>query len=135
MADSTTQSVLFPELFGKPLVARFDRPHASSDGSAVLLRAADRRLGLRDSMAACMPETRDRSQLRHGLDELLAQRIHGLACGYEDANDAARLADDPIAKLLLGRDAVTGDALASQPTLSRFENGVSRAVTRHDRRL
>ena len=127
MLDVTTQSVLFPELFDRPLIARFDRPHASSDGGAVLLKAADRRLGLLDAMAACMRETRDRSKVRHSLDELLAQRVHGLACGYEDANDAARLADDPIAKLLLRRDAVTGDALASQPTLSRFENGVTRA--------
>ena len=46
---------------------------------------------------------------------------------YADANDAARLATDPIHKLLVGRDPVEGDSLASQPTLSRFENGVRRA--------
>src|SRR5437762_6012863 len=55
----------------------------------------------------------------------MGQRIHGLALGYDDANDAARLADDPIHKLLLGRDPIQGDALASQPTLSRFENDVT----------
>ena len=126
MRDVTTQSVLFPELFGKPLLAWFDRPHASSDGGAILLKAADRRLGLMDAMAGCLRDTRDAAKVRHGLDELLAQRVFGLACGYEDANDAARLAHDPIAKLLLGRDAASGDALASQPTLSRFENAVTR---------
>lgn len=126
MANPTTQSVLFPELFGKPLLARFDRPHASSDGGAMLLKAADRRLGLLESLAGCLRDERDPGKVRHGLDELLGQRVYGLACGYEDANDAARLGDDPIHKLLLGRDAIAGEPLASQPTLSRFENGVTR---------
>jgi hypothetical protein len=119
--------VLFERLFGKPLHARFDQPHASSDGGAVVLAAADRRLGLIDRLAGCLEDPRDPAKRRHELRELLAQRIFGLACGYEDANDAARLADDPIHKLLLGRDPVHGEALASQPTLSRFENGVDRA--------
>jgi hypothetical protein len=52
------------------------------------------------------------------------QRVFGLACGYPDANDADRLAHDPIQKLLLDRDPIAGSALASQPTISRFENGV-----------
>ena len=58
--------------------------------------------------------------------ELVRQRVFGLACGYADCNDAARLADDPIHKLLLDRDPLAGPALASQPTLSRFENAVGR---------
>ena len=49
-----------------------------------------------------------------------------IACGYEDANDAARLASDPVHKLLVGRDPVDGEDLASQPTLSRFENSAGR---------
>ncbi len=61
----------------------------------------------------------------HTLRDLLAQRILGLACGCPDANDADRLADDPIQKLLLDRDPIAGDPLASQPTISRFENGVA----------
>jgi hypothetical protein len=56
--------------------------------------------------------------------DLLAQRIFRIACGHPDANDAARWATDPIHKLLLGRDPIAGDALASQPTISRFENQV-----------
>ena len=124
---TTTQCVLFDGMFGKPLHARFDQAHASSDGGAIVLAAADRRLGLIDRLAGCLDDPRDPAKRRHERRELLAQRIFGLACGYEDANDAARLADDPIHKLLLGRDPVEGDALASQPTLSRFENGVGRA--------
>ncbi len=125
MADSTTQGVLFAELFDRPLTATFDVPNASSDGGAVLLAAADRRLGLIPRLATALIDDRQPGKVRHALADLLGQRIHGLALGYDDANDAARLADDPIHKLLLGRDPVHGDALASQPTLSRFENDVT----------
>lgn len=124
--STTTPCLLFPELFDRPLTAQFDVPNASSDGGAVLLKAADRRLGLIPRLAGALVDERQRGKVRHGLADLLGQRIYGLALGYEDANDAARLADDPIHKLLLGRDPVTGDALASQPTLSRFENDVTR---------
>jgi Transposase DDE domain group 1 len=122
--DTIPQTVLFPELFNKPLVATFDQPHASSDGGAVLLKAAEARYGLIDGFARCLIEDRQSGKVRHTLEDLLAQRVYGLACGHPDANDADRLADDPIHKLLLGRDPVDGDALASQPTISRFENGV-----------
>ena len=127
MRDSTTTPcLLFPDLFDRPLTATFDVPNASSDGGAVLLKAADRRLGLIPRLAGALVDDRQRSKVRHGLEDLLGQRIYGLALGYEDANDAARLADDPMHKLLLGRDPTTGDALASQPTLSRFENDATR---------
>jgi len=124
--STTTPCVLFPELFDRPLSTTFDVPNASSDGGAVLLKAADRRLGLIPRLAGALVDERQDGKVRHTLTDLLAQRIHGLALGYEDANDAARLADDPMHKLLLGRDPVTGEALASQPTLSRFENDVTR---------
>ena len=128
MRDSnTTPCVLFPELFDRPLTARFDVPNASSDGGAVLLKAADRRLGLIPRLAAALVDERQQGKVRHGFADLLGQRIYGLALGYDDANDAARLADDPMHKLLLGRDPVTGEPLASQPTLSRFENDVTRS--------
>jgi hypothetical protein len=127
MRDSTTTPcLLFPDLFDRPLTATFDLPNASSDGGAVLLKAADRRLGLIPRLAGALVDERQRGKVRHGLADLLGQRIYGLALGYDDASDAARLADDPMQKLLLGRDPVTGVALASQPTLSRFENDVTR---------
>ena len=124
--STTTPCVLFPDLFGKPLTASFEVPNASSDGGAVLLKAADRRLGLMPRLAAALDDERANGKVRHRLEDLLGQRIYALALGYEDANDAARLGNDPMHKLLLGRDPVAGDALASQPTLSRFENGVTR---------
>jgi hypothetical protein len=122
--DTIPQTVLFPDLFDRPLIATFDQPHASSDGGAVLLSAAERRYGLIDGFARCLIDDRQLGKIRHTLRDLLAQRIFGLACGYPDANDADRLADDPIQKLLLGRDPLAGDSLASQPTISRFENGI-----------
>lgn len=127
--ETIPQPVFFPDLFDKPLVATFDQPHASSDGGAVLLPAAERRYGLIEGFARCLVDDRQPGKVQHTLRDLLAQRIFGLACGYADANDADRLTDDPIQKLLLGRDPIAGDPLASQPTVSRFENGaVSQAL-------
>jgi hypothetical protein len=135
--DTTVaQTVLFPDLVAKPLVATFDQAHASSDGGAVLLRAADQRLQLTSRLARCLTDPRDPARVTHSLTDLVAQRIFGIACGYPDANDGDRLADDPIQKLLLDRDPVDGQGLASQPTVSRFENGVGpRALYRLGREL
>jgi len=124
VAEQTVQTVLFPTLFAKPLVASFDTPHQSSDGGAILLKAIDDELTLTARLAACLPEWRQAGKIDHELPTLIRQRCFGLACGYADANDAAQLKADPIHKLLVGRDPVTGPALASQPTLSRFENSV-----------
>lgn len=126
--DSTTQCVLFPDLFGKPLVAQFDQPHGSSDGGAVLLKACDERLRLTERLAACFRDERQPGKVVHTLQDLIRQRVFAIACGYADCNDAARLVDDPIHKLLVGRDALEGEPLASQPTLSRFENAAGRKV-------
>ena len=123
--DTVAQSVLFPDLVDRPLIATFDQAHSSSDGGAVLLKAADRRLGMIDGLAACLIDRRTSTRVHHSLRDLLAQRIYGLACGHADANDADTLADDPIHKLLLDRDPIGGRRLASQPTISRFENAVS----------
>ena len=122
--DTIPQTVLFPDLFDTPLVATFDQQHASSDGGAVLLKAAERQYGLIEGFVRCLVDARQPGKVRHTLGDLLGQRIFGIACGHPDANDADRLADDPIHKLLLGRDPVAGAALASQPTISRFENDV-----------
>ncbi|MDH4085976.1 MAG: transposase, partial [Nitrospira sp.] len=74
----------------KPVVARFDQAQASTDGGAVLLKALDEHLQLTDQLAGCLVDRRDPDKIRHPLRDLLRQRIFGLACGYEDANDAAR---------------------------------------------
>ena len=108
------------------MVAKFDQRQGSSDGGAILLKAADRRLRLMAALAAGLQEQRQPGKIRHEMEELLTQRVMGMALGYEDANDAARLACDPVHKLLVGRDPIDGEDLASQPTLSRFENAPDR---------
>jgi hypothetical protein len=149
MPNATTQQpVLFPDLFDRPLLASFDATHGSSDGGAILLKAADRRLGLTERVAGCLRDGRQSGKIDHEIIELLRQRVFAIACGYPDANDAARLSEDPVHKMLLDRDPLDGDALASQPTLSRFENVVDRkdllrigenlgeaVIERHRRRL
>lgn len=122
IAQLTFQGKNFP----KPVVARFDVPHASSDGGAILLKALDAQFGLTGRLAACLEDGRQPGKVQHQTVELIRQRVFGIACGYADCNDAARLADDAIHKLLLERDPIAGLALASQPTLSRFENAVGR---------
>jgi hypothetical protein len=116
------QTVLFSDLADRPLVATFDQPHASSDGGAILLKAADRRLGLLAALTGTVPDARASARVTHAVGDLVAQRVFAIACGHPDGNDADRLADDPIHKLLLGRDPIDGDRLASQPTISRFEH-------------
>jgi len=114
----------------------------------MLLRAADERLGLTRAMAGALTERRATDRVQHTLHDVLRQRISAIACGYEDANDASRLRCDPTQVLLLGRDPEAEPALASQSTLSRFENalgerellrlGVALAepvIERHRRRL
>lgn len=122
--DTTTQRVLFPGLFKKLVVAQFDQPQGSSDGGAILLRTVDRQLGLSAALAACLRDERQAGKVEHTIHQMLGQRIFGLACGYADTNDAARLANDPVHKLLVGKDPESEEGLASQPTLCRFENAV-----------
>jgi hypothetical protein len=143
-----TECLLFPDIFDRPVVAKFDQRLGSSDGGAILLQAAERRLGLTSTLAACLRDDRQTGKVQHELRELITQRVMAIALGYEDANDAARLACDPIHKLLVGRNPVDGKDLASQPTLSRFENApdrkellrmtealADRVIERHRKRL
>ena len=146
--DSTRQGVLFSDLLGRPVLAKFDQQHASSDGGALLLHACDRRLGLTEALIGGIDDRRQTGKVRHAIGDLLRQRLYAIACGYPDGKDASRLAADPIQKLLWGRDPNRGEDLASQPTLSRFENAFDRAdlyrmgialaetvIERHRRRL
>jgi hypothetical protein len=146
--DNTRQSVLFAELCGRPVLAEFDQQHGSSEGGAILLKACDERLGLTERLIESIADRRQAGKIRHAIGDLVRQRLYAIACGYPDGNDASRLGSDPIQKLLCGRDLVSGEDLASQPTLSRFENAFERAdlyrmgialaetvIERHRRRL
>ena len=119
------QSILFPDLHPrKAVVAQFDTPLASSDGGSPLLTACDKLLGLTAALVACLGDTRLGSRVKHSFADMLRQRVFGIALGYFDCNDSDRLRADPVLKMLLGRDPDSPRDLASQPTLSRFENTV-----------
>ena len=120
------QGVLFSNLFRRPVTAVFDSPQSSSDGGSLLLKACDAALGLTESLASWLRDERQPGKVVHGLRTLLRQRVFSIACGYADGNDASRLRRDPVLKLLAGRDPERGRDLASQPTLSRFENSIRR---------
>jgi Transposase DDE domain group 1 len=102
--DSTTQCLLFPVIFRKPVVAQFDQREGSCDGGALLLKAADRHYELVAGLSSCLRDERQSGKVDHSLRELVAQRVFSIACGYPDANDSAGLSGDPIHKLLLDRE-------------------------------
>ena len=110
----------------KATLIDFDGGRLSSDGGLVLLGDPDGQLGLTRDLAAVLRDPRDPGRVTFTLHDLLKQRVLQIAAGYEDANDANTLRYDPIFKWLLGRLPESGPPLASQPTLSRFENRVSR---------
>ena len=113
--------------FGRRIIeADFGGEDLSSDGGLLLLRQVDQHLGLSRAAAAAIPDARDPERIRHGLRDLLAQRLYGLCCGYEDLNDHKALRGDVLMQTAVGRD----EALASAPTFSRLENRASRAQAR-----
>src|SRR5215475_4368971 len=104
----------------------FDGGRLSSDAGLVLLKDPDEQLGLTHSLAAVLSDHRDPRRVHFTQRDLLKQRVLQIAAGYAEANDANTLRHDPIFTLRLDRLPETGAPLASQPTLSRFENRVSR---------
>jgi len=122
--NSTTQCLLLPDIFPKAAVLQFDQRQGSSDGGALLLKAADRRYGLIGCLAGCLRDERAGGQGRSFLEGTSGAAGILDRVWLSDANDAGRLAADPIHKMLLDRDPGAGRDLASQPTLSRFENAI-----------
>ncbi len=113
------------EFFASLVVAQFDQREGSSDGGALLLKAADRHYGLVEGLSSCLRDERQAGKVDAvPCASWWRQRVFAIACGYPDANDSARLSEDPIHKLLVDRDPIEGRDLASQPTLSRFESGI-----------
>jgi hypothetical protein len=124
--DDTLLAFHLPSICQKKVTAAFDGGRISSDGGVVLLAGADKRLGLIDTLAAIIPDHRDPAQITHTLSDILRARVLAIACGYPDANDLDDLRTDPAFKLACGRAPESGDDLASQPTVSRWENAPDR---------
>jgi hypothetical protein len=129
--DCNNQPLLFQELGSRKVVADFSGGTLSTDGGALLLREVDERLGLTRQLAGCFDDLRDARFVDHSLPQLLAQRIDGLALGYEDLNDHSQLRRDPLLAVAcnkrdpLGQDRFFADnngaALAAPSTLNRLE--------------
>lgn len=116
----------FAKLNHKRVEADFGGGRLTTDGGALLLREADRALGLTDRLSRVTPDPRDPRRTTHPLRELLAQRIFGIALGYEDLCDHNALRDDPALQTATGRDPGQEAPLGSAPTLCRLENSVNR---------
>ena len=119
------QLLLFPSLGCKEIVAYFDGGRISSDGGLLLLKQLDEKLGLTSGLSACIVDCRQKSKVKQTVQDMLRQRIFGIACGYEDCNDFDTLCSDPLFKLAADRRPATDSDLASQPTLSRLENSIT----------
>ena len=103
--------------------ADFSGGQISSDAGLLPLRAFDQRYGLTGGLAEHIADSREDERVRHSVLSLFRQRIYQIIAGYEDANDADRLRHDPVFQILA--DQPLGEALGSQPTLSRWENSPS----------
>jgi len=124
--ENFTQELdLFP-IKGKSIELSFSGDRISSDGGLLLLRELDSQLNLLSSASKCIHDERDQRYIDHTVKELLTQRVFQLAAGYEDCNDCNDLRDDMIFKICAGRLPHSDNALASQPTMSRLENTVTR---------
>ena len=131
MTDPAPVFPSMPALSGKKVSAAFDGGRITSDGGVLLLAEAERKLGIADRLAALIPDRRDPSRVLHPLADILRARILAIAAGYEDADDLDALRHDPAFKMALGRTPEAKLGLASQPTMSRWENASDlRAVIR-----
>ncbi len=106
----------------KQVEVRFKAEQISNDGGLLLLKEVEHQIGLIKDMASCVNDTRHQGYVEHGIEAMLSQRIMQIAAGYEDANDCNVLRNDGVLKLCSGQE----KSLASQPTMSRFENQLGR---------
>ncbi len=110
----------FEAHFSREVVAQFEGSWLTTEGGSLLLRQADRKIGMMRRVADCFTDYRQPERVEHGLEEMLAQRIYGLALGYEDLNDHEQLRQDPLLGVLAGKRDL-GEPLAGKSTLNRLE--------------
>jgi Transposase DDE domain group 1 len=127
MTDDTLLPFDLPAVHRKKLTVDFEGGNQSSDAGLLLLREAERKLGVCRRLAEAMPDRRDPDRVRHAMFEMVMARSSAIACGHKDANDLDRLRHDPLMKITVGRCPQSGAALASQSTISRLENAPSKS--------
>ena len=120
MTECTQSSFEFQGHFSRSVRAQFDGGTMTSDAGGLLLRETDRRLNLLPRLAGCFLDGRDAGRIQHTVGEMIAQRVYGLALGYEDLNDHEQLRRDPLLKLLSNKRDLE-EPLAGKSTLNRLE--------------
>jgi len=125
MAEQCVEQIRFDFFSPLPIVVEAHDAPVSSDAGILPIRQFDDHVGLTDRFIACLDDPRDPMQIDHPFGEMVRQRLFGILAGYEDCNDHDTLRGDPVFKMVSGRAPDDAKGLASQPTLSRFENVIS----------
>lgn len=120
MTECNQNSFEFAAHFSRRVSAEFSAQRVTSDGGALLLREVNRRINLIGRAADCFQDGRDAKRIEHTIEEMLSQRIYGLAMGYEDLNDHEQLRSDPLLAVMAGRRDLQAP-LAGKSTLNRLE--------------
>jgi hypothetical protein len=120
MTECNQETFTFTAHFSRRVEAGFSAGQVSTDGGALLLREVDRKINLLGRLAGCFLDGRAPLLVKHPLPQMLAQRIYGLALGYEDLNDHEQLRTDPLLAVLSGKRELE-EPLAGKSTLNRLE--------------
>ena len=126
MTQCNSKSLSFSNLGCQKVTADFDGGTLTSDGGMLLLREADRQLGLTAAINEVVPDSRNQFFITHEQEHMLRQRVFGIALGYEDLNDHTDLRVDPLLQVSTGRGIDEETPLASTSTLQRMENRITR---------
>ncbi len=120
MTECNQSRFEFEAHFSRRVEAEFSGERLTTEGGALLLRAVDRKIGLLRRVENCFTDARDAERIAHELSEMLAQRVYGLALGYEDLNDHEELRNDVLLGMLAGKRDLDAP-LAGKSTLNRLE--------------
>jgi hypothetical protein len=123
MTECIQSRLAFASEGKREVVAEFNGGTISSDGGGLLLRETDRRMNLLGRFSRCFLDGRKAALIEHRIEEMLAQRVYGLALGYEDLNDHEQLRHDPLLGVLVGKAEPGKEPLAGKSTLNRMELG------------
>jgi hypothetical protein len=122
MSTECNQFVLgFHPLKHREIRAQFDGGAITTEGGGLLLREVEKRIGIVRQFAACFRDYRNSDLIEHTVEELVAQRVYGLALGYEDLNDHEELRKDPLLAVLVEKSDLARERLAGKSTLNRLE--------------
>ncbi|MDA1373074.1 MAG: IS1380 family transposase [Proteobacteria bacterium] len=141
MTECTPQQLDFHAFGRQEVTGRFDGGRMTSDGGGLLLREVDHRIGMLTRLGSCFADYRQQAFIEHSIHDLVAQRVYGLALGYEDLNDHDHLRADSVLALLVGKHDLTGkkrkrqqdsgNPLAASSTLNRLELSTHEEAAAH----